>query len=183
MKKLIITGTFLAWMAIVSFSQSPNSTAMPESSQEDFISSSKEINAAKNSNPIVTDEINAKAIKEFTKSYKNMPDAKWFKLKDGFVVYFTIDGIKNKVFYNKKGNYEGMVRGYFEDKLPREIRHLVKSTYYDFSIYHVCEVSVDGITAYLVKIGDNASWKTIKVVDDEMEVTEEFLRYKKSAGN
>ena len=31
-------------------------------------------------------------------------------------------------------------------------------------------------TGYLVKLEDKTSWKTVKVVDGEMEVSEEFLK-------
>ena len=181
MKKTIIacfTGILLTWtITSVSYSQIPNSTVKPGASHEEFISTSEEINAAKNPNPVVSNEISTKAVKNFTKSYKNAPNAKWCKLKDGFVACFTCDGIKTSAFYNNRGNFEVQIRDYYEDKLPREIRHLVKSTYYDFSIYYINEFSADGIIVYLVKIEDKTSFKTIKVVaGGEMEVVEEYFK-------
>jgi hypothetical protein len=170
--KKILSAFVLIIFGHCAFPQSLNGPVRPASSQEKFISLSEEINATGNSARIVSDEINTKALKNFTATYKKTPDAKWFKLDNEFVAYFTSDGIKTRVFYDKKGNFEGLVRGYPEDKLPGEIRSLVKSTYYDFSIYHVNEVYANGITAYLVKISDNISWKTIKVIDYEMEEME-----------
>ena len=179
MKKALftcLTGTLLTWaITSVSYSQSTNSTARIRSSGGKFISSSEEIKR-EISNPGVSEKINAKAVKNFTRAFKNVTDAQWFTFEDGFVVYFTSDGINTRVFYDKKGNNTGMIRAYFEDKLPTHIRHLVKSAYYDFSIYHVNEVTANKATAYLVKIEDNTSWKTIRVVDGEMDVLEAYSK-------
>jgi len=53
---------------------------------------------------------------------------------------------------------------------------MVKSNYYDYSIFLVQEVKVGDKTAYLVKIEDEKSFKTIRVVDGEMD---EYESYKK----
>jgi hypothetical protein len=121
-------------------------------------------------------DINIKAVRNFMREYKKCASAKWFKLNNGFAVHFTMDGFDTKVYYDKKGNYEWMIRNYAESQLPREVRHLVKSHYYDFSIYHVTEVSRNGKITYAVIIEDKTSRKTIKVVDGEMEVMFEYSK-------
>ncbi|MGZ5220749.1 MAG: hypothetical protein ACXWV6_07715 [Chitinophagaceae bacterium] len=122
--------------------------------------------------------ISTKAIKNFTKSFKNANDASWFAIKDGYVAEFKQDGISTKVYYNRKGTWVANLRCYFEDKLPRHVRHIVKSHYYDFNIYYVQEVTVGNETVYLVKIEDKTSLKTIKVQDGEMTETEAFNKSK-----
>jgi len=127
---------------------------------------------------IATASISAKAVKNFTKTYKEADNAGWFVIKDGYLAEFKHDGITTKVYYDPKGRWVGNIRSYFEEKLPRSIRHLVKSHYYDYNIYYVHEVTVaDGITVYLVKIEDKISLKTIRVQDGEMD---EFEVLKKS---
>ena len=69
-----------------------------------------------------------------------------------------------------------MLRHYNEEKLPAEIRHRVKSNYYDFSIYHVSEIRYNGKTAWYVTIEDKTCWKKIKVLDSEMEVVEVYSK-------
>jgi hypothetical protein len=54
----------------------------------------------------------------------------------------------------------------------------VKSTYYDFNIYHIIEPTLNGVTSYLVKMEGKSTWKTVKVVDGEMEEVEEYLKLK-----
>ena len=179
MKKILLTcltGLLLTWTITSSYSQSSKGIGHMKFSQEDFNLSAEEGNTAENLAPIAPDYINTKAVKAFAKTFKNVPDARWFQLKDGFVAKFNSGGIETRAYYTKKGHDAGIVRSYLEDKLPSDVRHLIKSTYYDFSIYHINEVSVNGKTAYLVKMQDNTSWKTIKVIDGEMEVTEEFKK-------
>lgn len=125
-----------------------------------------------------TSGINTKAIKDFTKTFKKSADARWFVINDGFLAEFNFDGITTKVFYDRKGKWIASIRNYYENNLPRDIRHQVKSHYYDYNIYYVQEVTVGDKIAYLVKIEDNATMKTIRVLDGEMSETESFDKSK-----
>jgi hypothetical protein len=182
MKKTIIcglTGIALACTTTSNaFSQNSGSTAKVnvQPAIEKIISSPDLLTEGNNNVPALISEISIKAVRNFTKDYKNVSDVKWFQSEDGVVVYFNMDGIKNKVYYNKKGNYECKVRNYYEDRLPVEVRHLVKSNYYDFSIYCVIEICAKDKTAYVVKLENKTSWKTIKVVNNEMEVTQDYKK-------
>lgn len=190
MNKMLVTSLtslLLTWTIANCYSQSPNGITNPGSSNEAFISSSEEINAVKDSALIRLNELNIKAVRSFTKDYKNVTDAKWSKLNKGFsIVYFAMDGIQTSVLYDKEGLCEWVRRDYSEDKLSREVRHRVKSTYYDFSIYCVNEITINGITAYIVAIEDKTSrdetfWKIIKVVEGEIETIKEYSEKKRLA--
>lgn len=123
-------------------------------------------------------EINIRAQRDFLAQYKSVSDTRWVVSGNGLLaVYFTCEGITTRRYYSKKGIYEYMLRYYNEDKLHHNIRHLVKSTYYDFNIFHVTEVCKRGSIVFLIEIHDKNSWKTIKVEDNEMEVVNEFVRY------
>jgi hypothetical protein len=127
---------------------------------------------------ITTVAISSRAVKNFAKTYDKVSSVNWFVIKDGYLAEFNADGIKTKVFYDRKGYKTASMRCYFEDKLPKHIRHLVKSHYYDYHIYYVQEVTVDQKTAFLVKIKDDTTFKTIRVVDGEMDETESFGKRK-----
>jgi uncharacterized protein YkuJ len=167
-----------------SYSQNSNSIAKHnlQSSPEKHSSSFGEISVINDSGSVRRNEHNKKAIRNFIRDYKNVTDAKWFKSADGFdFAYFTSEDIRNWVYYTKKGNYLGMIRHYKEDKLPLEVRHRVKSTYYDFNISHVTEVTWDNKLAYVINMEDTRSkdkifYKIIKVVGGEMEVMKEFSK-------
>ena len=185
MKKIIFncfTGFILTW-TVAGYSQNSNITAKinTNSSLEKTIVSSDQlgIKATENSTSVSINEINTKAVRNFDKEFKNATAVKWIKTSNGlFAAHFVSDGIQNLVCYNKKGNYQCMLRYYKEEKLPSEVRHLVKSSYYDFDIYLVTEVDINGKVAYVVKMEDKTSWKTIKVVDGEMETMEEYIKSK-----
>ncbi|HLG38913.1 MAG TPA: hypothetical protein VI461_04555 [Chitinophagaceae bacterium] len=183
MKKILFTcftSMLLIWTITNSYAQSPNSTAKLESSQGKFISSSEEIIPVQEPASARLNELNTKAVRSFTKDYKNVTEAKWSRLNKGFsIVYFTVDNIQTSVLYNKSGMCEWVRRDYSEDNLPRNVRHLVKSTYYDFSIYCVNEITIDDTTAYILAMEDKTSkdkisWKIIKIVDGEMEIIKEY---------
>ena len=119
--------------------------------------------------------VNTKAEMNFTKTYKNATDILWYPLNDKrLMVRFFDNSIQTKIFYNRKGSQETMVRYYTEDKLPNEVRHVVKTTYYDFNIFLVIEVTVGNQIAYLVKVDNKTCTKTIRVMNGEMDLVEEM---------
>ena len=177
------TGALLGWIInSIVYSQSPNGMAKlkPQALPENSIPLSRQLNFEMGSAPIFRNDISIKAVRNFIRDYENVSDVEWFPSDNGFAVYFTMNGVKTKVLYYKNGDYKSMFRYYFEDKLPREIRHLVKSKYYDFSICCIIEFNFNGQTIYEVKMEDKISWKIIKVVNGVIETTQEY--FKQSVG-
>ena len=123
-----------------------------------------------------TPDISVRAVKKFDKQYKNVENERWFKIENGSVAEFEKDGITTKVFYTPKGSWHATLRYYQEDKLPKDIRHMVKSVYYDFNIIIVIEVFASNKMAYLVKIESKDMIKTIRVLDGEMDEYESFQK-------
>ena len=114
-------------------------------------------------------EVHSTAIRNFLRVYKNASNVNWFRTTpksfglNGFRAVFTDGMIKTMVLYDNKGNLHSIMRYYMEDELPQEIRHRIKTIYYDFSICHVKEVTVDNNTIYVVTLEDKISWKVIQV--------------------
>ena len=120
--------------------------------------------------------ISDRVSKKFARQFGNITDAVWRKFDDGYEVRFTSHGIDTRVSLTKGGNYYSRVRYYTEKELPTDIRHQVRSTYYDFAITSVQEVEYDHKTAYLVTITDAKSWKVIRIVDGESDVWEAHMK-------
>ncbi len=99
-----------------------------------------------------------KAIKDFQTRFADANNAKWFSDENGFVSYFVKDGYGNRVFYDKKGHWQYSLIFYGEDKLPRDVRAAVKSTYFDLSITLVEEVQTTERQSYI-----SFTWKTNQV--------------------
>ena len=179
MKKILIpgfTGLFMVYVS-TSLAYAQNQTSVAKLQLKPGIISSVQASEEKENDRILPDKVSTKAAKDFTKTYKNATRVNWYRCGDGFVVYFIpANDVKTKVYYDKKGNYQCKVRGYAEDKLSPEIRHQVKSSYYDFNIFWVTEIRAKNKTAFIIKLEGKTSWKTIKVVGDEMEATEEYKK-------
>jgi hypothetical protein len=84
------------------------------------------------------------------------------------------DGAEHRVFYDKKGYWDATIKYYDEKKLPPDVRAIVKSTYYDYSITSVQEIQKGNKIVYLVHMQDATTLKSVKVCDGEMEVIAEF---------
>ena len=109
--------------------------------------------------------INAKAIKDFNTRFNGANNAMWFSDKNGFTTYFVKDGFGDRVFYDKKGHWQYSLIFYSEDKLPRDVRAAVKSTYFDMAITLVEEVQTPDAKVYIVHLEDKANIKILKVND------------------
>jgi hypothetical protein len=123
--------------------------------------------------------INPKAVKNFTRTYKDVTTETWLKTKDGFAARFISEGIRNTILYDTKGHWTGIVKNYTEEKLPTGIRQIVKSKYYDYSIFYVDEletVESAGVPTYVIHLEDKNSLKLVRLYDGEMETWKEYKK-------
>jgi hypothetical protein len=121
-----------------------------------------------------TETISKKALKNFKASFGNQEAATWYQLPNGFVAHFTVNNIANRSYYDKNGNWLYSTRYYDEKSLPADIRKIVRSTYYDFAITGVQEIKVEEKIIFLVHVKDEASLKTIRVCEGDMQEIESF---------
>ncbi|MES1216242.1 MAG: hypothetical protein ABUT20_12070 [Bacteroidota bacterium] len=135
------------------------------------------------SNMLVTKDgrvvnVNARAERDFMKRFGFIGKVNWFEIKDGIAARFEANGVDYKAFYDEGGRWYSTVLTYQQSKLPKDVLKLVRSTYYDYSIYVVNEIIVGEKTAYLVKIESEDNFKSIRVIDGEMDVYEDYLKNK-----
>ena len=144
---------------------------------EKIIPESKKAGLGQDSGLMLRNEINAKAARNFMKNFKDVTDAKWFKSANGLIVaYFANEKFRNWVFYNTDGDCEYMLRHYSEEQLASDVRHVVKSKYYDYSIYLVAEITRHEKIAYTVYLEDKKSWKIVRVIDGDMELMQDLKK-------
>ena len=123
--------------------------------------------------------ISTKAIKTFAKSYKDVSGEQWEKIEDGYTAKFILNGVTNRIYFDKKGKWSGSLKSYSEDKLPYEMRDIVKRTYYDFTITYVQEVeTIDShkVPTYIIHLQDKDQIKLVRLFDGEMETWKEYKR-------
>lgn len=123
-------------------------------------------------------DINVNAVRDFSRTFKNAAAVKWVKNENGASVYFEADGVKMRSSYNTKGKKEYTLKYYDESQLPSDIRHLVRSTYYDYRIVIATEVERNEHVSYLVKMENDKEYLTIKVDDGELSVFEKTTKGK-----
>jgi len=119
-------------------------------------------------------EVNKKAMHDFKKSFKDVSNEKWYSIRNGFLVEFSLNSSRNRVVYDKKGNWRFTVSYYDEKNLPAEIRAIVKPVYYDYTISRVEEVHADDQIIYIVHVQNNSSLKTLRVCEGQMDLIEDF---------
>jgi hypothetical protein len=118
-------------------------------------------------------------IRNFLKTYKDVSDEKWIEVKEGFIAMFNYNDIDYQVAYTKKGSLIRTIRSYNEDKMSPELRHTVKSTWYDFEISRVHEVELPlNPIFYVVQLIGKKELINLGVYDGETEVLQRFNKSK-----
>lgn len=120
--------------------------------------------------------LNARANKHFSREFKNVHNGSWSKEENGYCVRFIKDDIRYIVDYNKKGNWVSTIKSYDETKLSIQIANAVKTAFLGYFIVWVTELKVGNVTAHLVKIEGKDLLKTIRVLNDEFDVIEEYTK-------
>jgi hypothetical protein len=122
-------------------------------------------------------EMTSKAVRNFWEMFGDSKNENWFHVgTTGSLAEFEDKGIHYRAFFDKKGNWVYTVKTYTEKELPKDVRALVRSEYYDYTIGWVKEVNQAQLVVYLVHIENEQEFKTIRVADGEMTVAEEFVK-------
>lgn len=120
-----------------------------------------------------------RAFKDFRKSFKNVSSADWtVTAEGGLVASFNENEVKNNVYYSNRGQWLYSIKRYDETQLPQDIRHMVRSTYYDYKIICAEEITAAAAsdqTIFLVHIQFGNSSKTLRIADGEMDVIENLV--------
>jgi hypothetical protein len=129
-----------------------------------------------NSNPIYRNDIRSVALRHFINTYGEGLNAEWNLTSFGFRAEFKKEEIKYLVDYNRAGFWLSTIRFYGENEMPRDIRRIVKSVYFDYEIELVSEVNYGKQVVYHINIQDETSLKKLIVMDGEMTVEAEYTR-------
>jgi len=115
-------------------------------------------------------EVNARAIRDFGRAFKNAPETKWFKTDKGYFASFSENGKNTKVVYDSRGQRNYSIISYPESKLNRQVRSRVKSVYFDATIIGVHQFEFDNKTIHVIKMLDQDSTPmTLAVTDEQIE--------------
>lgn len=181
MKTLISAVLFAA----ILFSANPNKAQAQVQASVEVLSADTATGINSNANSFTAENttrkvsastLSLKMTKDFSKSFRNVNNHTWYKLADGgYIANFLSEGIDYRITYDQKGSWNYNLLTYTEDHLPFSIRDLVKSKFYDFNIMICYEYQTSEGKAYVIKMEDNKSYKTLKIFDGEI-VSEDDLQ-------
>ena|ERR1700761_4165437 len=118
-----------------------------------------------------------KATRDFWSRVGEQKEEQWYKLPaGGFMAEYLEGKTQARFMYNAHGDFIYSILTYDEKKLPADVRHLVRSNYYDYSITWVKEINEPEIVVYVVHIEDASSWKELAVQDGEIRVLQSFCK-------
>src|SRR4030095_11079238 len=90
--------------------------------------------------------------------------------------YDSKGDIQTRVYYDGKGKWVSMIRSYGENEMPKDLRRIIKTTYFDYTIHLVNEIQYDGKLIYIIHLSDAKTWINVRYSDGEMEVIEELRK-------
>jgi hypothetical protein len=122
--------------------------------------------------------IKPKAVRHFFNNYSTAKNERWSIISDGFKVNFIQDGVINAVYYDSKGNWNGIFKKFPEEKLPLVVKDLVKR-YDDNTFIYAMSIETfqsDQEPTYAVYFEDEKSLKCLKIFNGEMELEKELFK-------
>lgn len=164
--KKILTALFAGTISFLALTNN----ASAQASDGDLAINSGNLNTDESGNaaysaPRATDvkNVNAKAVSDFKGRFTSAMSEKWYAGKTGFVSVFMADGYRDRAYYDKKGHWQYSLIFYGEDHLNKDIRAIVKSTYYDMAITLVEEVQMPEGKGYVIHLEDKSHFVIVKV--------------------
>jgi hypothetical protein len=129
-------------------------------------------------NALPVSNIHVKAMRDFLKRDKPVSNAEWMIVETGFVVKYTDKNNSHcRSVYNSRGQFSYTIKQYHENIMPRDVRAMVKSQYYDYTITIVEEITEPlKPLVYVVHLEDANTLKNIRISEREMEVMEEYQK-------
>ena len=123
--------------------------------------------------------VSEKMHRHFSRNFKNATDIHIRPESDHTQVSYKDNGISGSVQYNKNGKWQYSVRTYDSDNLSKMIRNDVEIAFPGYQVFGVVnEIDVLDKTATLVMIENKDSWKRVRLVDNTIDIYEEYRKAK-----
>ena len=97
----------------------------------------------------------SKLVTLFNQTFPTAQNVKWHDEADGYVVFFTMNGINNRICYNHKDEFVSGERYYDEKNLPAYILFAVKKKYSGKQIFGVTETTGPSSVDYRILLKDD----------------------------
>lgn len=121
-------------------------------------------------------DVSTKLNKAFLSVFKDASNLRWYEINKNFLVKFVQNDREHKALFTKSGDLIYHISYGAEEFLPNEVRHLVKSNYYDQSITRVLKVEQDKRTIWVISMEDPKEYIMARVEDMELEETKRMIK-------
>jgi hypothetical protein len=125
-----------------------------------------------------TTNVSAKVNKMFSQYFQNATNLTWYEIDKKFLVKFIQNDQENRALFTRSGNLVYHISYGTEKDLPAEVRHLVKSTYYDQSINRILKVNQDERNIWVISLEDAKQYIMVRVENLELEETQRMQKSK-----
>jgi hypothetical protein len=119
--------------------------------------------------------VRTKVMRTFLQNFEGATGVRWSRDGKRYLASFTQGDQTGNALVAANGAMLYSLRYGTEKHLPREVRHLVRSTYYDVKIQNVTEVNSNNIRAWIVSMQDADNLVVVRVLDGALD---ELSRYK-----
>jgi hypothetical protein len=166
MKNVIVTSIAVVLFSAAVTAQQVNRAPLTDNLQSLHMSS------------LPINKVHVKAMRDFLKRDQTATNTDWMVIEKGYVVKYTgKNNSRCRTVYSSRGDFLYTIRQYYENVMPRDIRGIVKSQYYDYTITVVDEIEERmKPLVYVVHLQDSTTLKNVRVCDREMEVIEEYKK-------
>jgi hypothetical protein len=121
-------------------------------------------------------KLNLKLYKDFSRYFANASDIQTTVEKNNISVNCKIDGVKTLVNYNNNGRWTSTLRIMEADQLPVQLYTEVLDNYPGYKVSRGKEVIVGPRNAYLIDIENEKKFKTVRIIDGEFDIYQEFMK-------
>ena len=120
--------------------------------------------------------VSQKVSESFASLFKGAEAPKWFAADKDYVVDFILNNQLNKAEFTKNGRLVYHMAFGTEKQMPTDIRTIVKSKYFDFTINSTVKITYEEKSAWIVNIEDAENILVVRVVDGVMDVVEKLAK-------
>jgi len=120
--------------------------------------------------------VSQKVAEAFASLFKGAEAPKWYKSDQNYVVDFIMNNQVNKAEFTKKGYLVYHMAFGNEKQMPTDIRTIIKSKYFDFTINSTVRITYNEKSAWIVNIEDSGHFLVLRVVDGVMDVVDKIAK-------
>ncbi|HEU0064263.1 MAG TPA: hypothetical protein VFQ58_04495 [Flavisolibacter sp.] len=106
--------------------------------------------------------IDKNIIHQFHQSFPSAQQVEWYETNHQVQVYFKLNELKCRIWYDENGTILKVIRYYTEEQLSPFIRTRVNQQYPDQKIFGIIETTTGDTFNYEIILEDEDSWYHIK---------------------